>query len=422
VGAVANAKEAAATPASLDVFVARQPIFDASNAPVGYELLYRRDALADSAAGATATAMSVETILRSVLALGLGRLTGGTKAWINFPGDLIKQRTYELLPKDEVVIEVLENVVVDDALVAEVERMASEGYTIALDDFVLSAGSLRLLKHAHIVKLDVLGHPEAQLAELVKTLKPFGRKLVAERVETRDQRKACEALGLDLFQGHYFSRPQVVQRKVVPAAQLTAMQLVKQLQDTRVRDAEIVATLGTDLSLAYKLLTMANSASLGGRGIESIDHALRLVGRGTLQRWVSLLLVSSLVGSDGVAREVALVALRRARFCEQLATQLDREDTGAFFLVGLFSLLDALLGMDMEAALGPLELAPAVRAALLQGSGPQAALLRLAESYEQGDWVDVDLRAEALGISRDGLGATYAEALGWAQEKLHIGA
>jgi EAL and modified HD-GYP domain-containing signal transduction protein len=296
--------------------------------------------------------------------------------------------------------------------------MASMGYTVALDDFTLSPGTLRLIAHAKILKLDVMGMAPERLEEQVKTLRPFQRQLLAERVETREMRKTCEQLGFDMFQGYYFSRPQLVQRKVVPAGQLTAMQLMRKLQDQKTRDGDLVDTLGGDLSLTYKLLRMVNSASVGGKGIQSIDHAIRMIGRQALSRWVSLLLVSSLVTTDGATREVAHVAVRRARFCEQLALTLGREDSGAFFLVGLFSLLDVLLESSMEDILGPLELAPAVRAALLSGAGPQAALLRLAEAYERGDWSDVDLRAEALGVTREGLGATYAESLTWAAERL----
>lgn len=407
-------------PASVPVYVARQPIFGVDNQLVGYELLYRNDVTASGAAtsGVSDRAMSTETVLRSVVGLGLSQLTGGHHAWINFTADLIKERVYELLPKDGVVIEVLETVVVDDQLVDEVQRMHEHGWKVALDDMVLSAGTARLVPFASYLKVDVLGLAADRIAEVGALFGGAGKTLLAERVETREVRDQCMAAGFTLFQGYFYSRPQLVAKKVLPTGQLAAMRLVQQLRDERIHDAQIAATLGSDAAMPYKLLQLVNTAAMGGSGVTSLEHALRMLGRKSLARWVSLLLVSSLVTGDGTSREMALVAMRRGRFAERAAQVLGRDDDGVFFIVGLFSLLDALLGVPMAEAIAPLGLAPAVASALTKGVGPYAVMLKLAESFERGDWRDVDLRAEALGLTRDDLLSAYTEAEHWALDQV----
>ncbi|MDX2185032.1 MAG: HDOD domain-containing protein [Gemmatimonadaceae bacterium] len=404
--------------AGVQVYVARQPLFNAENQLIGYELLYRNDGAAAGASGVSDRAMSTETVLRSVIGMGLPQLTAGTPAWINFTGELIKERVYELLPKEQVVIEVLETAVVDDALLQELARMQHHGWRVALDDFVLSPGTARLVEYAQFLKVDVLGLTPDRIAELGGLMSGWRKTLLAERVETREVREQCAAAGFALFQGYYFSRPQLVAKKVLPTAQIAAMRLVQQLRDPKTRDAEIIATVGSDVALTYKLLQLVNNAATGGRGVQSLEHALRLLGRQALARWVSLLLVSSLVTGDGTSREVAHISMRRARFAESVARSLGRDDGGVTFLVGLFSMLDALLQMPMAEAIEPLDLAPEVRSALESGTGPHAALLKLAESFERGNWSDVDLRCEALGLERDTLLAGYTEAEHWAFEQL----
>jgi EAL and modified HD-GYP domain-containing signal transduction protein len=325
---------------------------------------------------------------------------------------------YELLPKDGVVIEVLETAVVDDALVDELQRMQQSGWKVALDDFVLSPGTARLVPFATYIKLDVLRLPPERIAELGTLLRGWDKTLLAERVETREVRDQCAAAGFSLFQGFYYSRPQLVAKKVLPTAQLAAMRLVQQLRDPKTHDTEIIATVGTDVAMTYKLLQLVNNAATGGRGVTSLEHALQLLGRQALARWVSLLLVSSLVTGDGTSREVAHIAMRRGRFAERTAQVLGRDDDGVFFLVGLFSLLDALLDMPMAEAIEPLDLAPEVKSALTSRLGPYAVLLKMGESFERGDWDDVDLKAEALGLSKDDLLGAYTEAEHWALEQM----
>jgi EAL and modified HD-GYP domain-containing signal transduction protein len=239
-------------------------------------------------------------------------------------------RLYELFDPKTVVVELLETVEPDAEVVAECERLVSIGYTLALDDFVNAPGYEPLLRLAKIVKVDVLGRDEAELRRVAEELRPYGVRLLAERVETADVRDRCRRLGYTLFQGYFYSRPQVVSHRELGVEQVAVVRLMNMLDDARATDAEIENAFKGDPSLSYKLLRIANSAAFGARGVASIGHALRMVGRKPLHRWLTLLLVSSVSSQSAVARELALQALARGRLAELVAERSGRRaDAGA---------------------------------------------------------------------------------------------
>jgi c-di-GMP phosphodiesterase len=240
-------------------------------------------------------------------------------------------------------------------------------------------------------------------------------------VETRDVRDRCAKIGYDLFQGFYFSKPETLARRDLSAAQLTILGLMKLLRDPAATDTAIDVAFRHDVSLTYKLLRSVNSASLGGRGIESIRHAVRLVGREELSNWLSLLLVTSVAGKGGADAQVVQLAIQRARFCETLSLAIrDRGHAGSLFMVGLFSLLDAILKVPLTEVLHHIDLAEDVRAALLERAGPYAAMLRLVESYERALWPDTLSVCEMLRIDPSILGELYVDATRWAGEQIDL--
>jgi EAL and modified HD-GYP domain-containing signal transduction protein len=267
--------------------------------------------------------------------------------------------------------------------------------------------------------VDVLGRAESELRRAADELRPHGVRLLAERVETAEVHATCRRLGYTLFQGYFYSRPQVVSHRELGVEQGTVVRLMNLLDDPAVADADVETAFKGDPSLTYKLLRIANSAAFGGREVASIGHALRMVGRKPLHRWLTLLLVSTVASQSGVGRELALQALARGRVAELVAERAGRKaDAGPLFLVGLFSLLDALLRMPMDGVLARMAIAPEVKAALLSRSGPYAAALALVEAQEHGDWAAVDDAAAAVGVAPALVSACYAEALAWAGERL----
>ncbi len=405
----------------MDIFVARQPIFDLKDQVVGYELLYRPSAEATAAAvnGVTPERMATEVVLHAFLSIGITKITGGTAAFINFTREHLLDGLAELLTPDGIVVELLETIDGDEATIAACQRLRGLGYRLALDDYEPGNGKENLIPFAELIKVDVLNRPPEDIAQVARSLRHHGKRLLAERVETVEVHQLCKQLGYELFQGYYYSRPETLSRKELPVAQLAVMRLMNLVRDPDASDHRIIEVFRTDLSLSYKLLRIVNSASFGGRGIESIQHALLLVGRAELYRWLSLLFIASMAGKSGLDQELTRSAVMRARMCELLAEESGRRDSaGSLFLVGLFSRLDALLKAPMAEVVGKLDLSEEVTNALLDRTGPLAAPLVLVDAYETGEWDAVVQRAEELGIQPGAIPPMYLDALAWSAERL----
>lgn len=370
--------DASETSACYDVFVARQPIFSTEGQLVAYELLYRKSGASQGAAGASSEVMAAEVLVQTFLNIGIDQVTGDAKAYLNFTREMLLNGVYGLFDKRRVVVEVLENVTPDDEVFAAIETMATNGYTVALDDFEYTPEWDRILPYVGIVKVDVLDRPIESLIPLVARVQAHGVTLLAERVETQEVATACKKLGFTLFQGYFFQRPEVLTKTELSAGQLTILRLMNLLRDANSSDAALDDAFRGDVSLTMKLLRTVNSAAMGGRGIESIRHAVRMVGRSELHKWLSLLLVSSVANRGGTDLEVVRAALVRARFAEQIARQGgDRRAAESLFMVGLFSLLEALLRMPLPEILKRIELADEIKRALLVRAGPYASILSL---------------------------------------------
>jgi len=405
--------------AAADVCVARQPIFGTAGEVAGYELLYRRTSADTVAAGVERSVMGPDVLVHAFLDIGLDRLTAGRAAYMNFTREMLLAGVYTLLPPESVVVELLEDVEPDEAVEGACEHLVDAGYALALDDFAGGARYRRLLELASVVKVDVLGQPATRLDEIAQAIAPYDVRLLAERVETADVQAMCAGLGYELFQGYFYARPTVVQRRALASEESAIVQAMNVLRDSRASDAETEAVFASDVVLSYKLLRMVNAAARGGRGIESIRHAIQLAGRNELSKWLALLLVSSIAARSAVNRELLHLAVQRARMCELLAAPTGRaRDTSALFLVGLFSLLDAISGMPMAELLESIALAPPLRQALMERTGPYAEPLSIAEAYEQGAWSIVSRHASSSGLDTSEVGALYVQSLAWTRERL----
>ncbi|MEO8563711.1 MAG: HDOD domain-containing protein [bacterium] len=403
----------------MNVFVARQPIFDGANTLVGYELLYRRDETFTFAEGADPEAMSARVISNAFLGVGIAELTGGVRAFVNFTRDHLVQRTYELFDPNEVIIELLETIRCDEETLRACTAMCAAGYRFALDDFVYDESIEPLLALADIVKLDVLNRDEADLRAQVARLAHFKGRLLAERVETQSVHASCERMGFQLFQGYFYARPETVAKEDLEASQIAVLRLLTLLRDDRVSDAQLGAALRGDPSLCYKLLRIVNSAAMGGQGIESIEHALRLVGRSKLHRWLAVIFAASFATRGGTTRELALRALARGRFCELVARRSARGlDAEALFMTGMISMMDALMCVPISRVVELVEVSDEVRSALVARMGSHAPMLRLADAYEGGDWDLAHLLGTSVGITDGELASSYAQSLTWAHEQL----
>jgi c-di-GMP phosphodiesterase len=408
-----------------DIALARQPIFDRTDRLVAYELLYRDGPLENrvvAGTGACSTRMSSVTIANAFIGLGIGRVTGGRRAFINVDRTMLLDGSLAMLDPQQVVLELLESVTCDAEIEAACADLVGRGYCLALDDFAYCPSFDPLLRLAGIVKVDVLGRADDELRGVLAQVRPFGVTCLAERVETAADHARCAALGFELFQGYFYARPEMLAGRDVPVQQGNLMRLLNLLRDPDASQAHVEAVFRGDVRLTYKLLRIVNSAGTGCSGVSSIEHALRLLGRTALHRWLALLLVASFTNANGVRGALVTAALTRARLGELLAAALGRRDGGALFMTGLFSLLDALMRVPMQEVVQRLDLTPELCAVLLAGEGPYAQVLGLIEAYEAGRWDAVRVDAAGLRLAPHTLPALYAEALEWAHAQVDLAA
>lgn len=401
------------------MLVARQPIFDRKDKLVGYELLYRAASADTAALGTDTMTMSSTTLINGVLSIGFDRLIGHARAWVNVPAELLLQQHWRVLDKKRCMIEILETVPANEQTLAACMALREAGYDMALDDFVAGAEYEPFVQLAQVVKLDVLGHTPEQLQPMVTRLRKYGGlKLLAERVETREELTAWRAAGFDYFQGYVFSRPEVVADRDLPPRLAGIVTLMNRLSKAEASDREIEEAFQADPALALRLLRIANSAALGVGGVASIRQAIRLVGRAMLHRWLALLMSASAPRDTDVDAERLLSAVERARMCEQIAIAARRErDASTLFLTGLLSALDALLGVSMETLVSRVHVVEDVEAALLRREGYLADVLMLAEACQRGDWDAASGMAVAQGVT-GALAPITSEAAEWARRAL----
>jgi c-di-GMP-related signal transduction protein len=323
-----------------------------------------------------------------------------------------------MLDPEQVVLEILESVQVTPDVVEMCASLRQRGYAIALDDFVPGSPAEALVPLARFVKLDVLALEHEDLLRTTRRLLAAGVTVVAEKVETADVFERARAAGCSLFQGYYFCRPVTFSGRALPANQLTQMRLVAALNQPSVSLSAIEDLLKHDASLSYRVLRSVNSAGFGlRREIHSIREALLLLGLDQVRKWSS---IWALAGLNKGPSELVTMTVIRARCCELIGQALDRSDNGAaYFLLGLCSLLDVLLGHPMETVTRELPLDPEIQAALLGTSNTARRALDAVVHYEHGRWDEAAAMATALGLDADSLPEAYADALGWARKLTH---
>lgn len=397
------------------VFIARQPIFDARETRVAYELLYRatREASRAYLGDVSPSLMCGDTALHALLSIGLDRLTNGTVAYVNVTEEHLLGELYKIFDPRAVVLELLETVDGTPAVVDACRRAVADGYTLALDDYDGRASLDALLPFVAIVKIDMLDRDVHRLTSRVASLRGRGVTVLAERVETPEALAAARSIGCTMFQGYLFSRPETIAGRSVPVHQAAVFHIVALLNEPDATDSALEEAFRSHPSLSLSLLRIVNAASFGGRGVDSIPHAIRLIGREALSRWMLIMLVATVGSRSPITHEAVVAALVRGRFCETVTAHGASGDPAARFLLGLLSRMDTLLGLPMTEVLERLPVSDDTRAALLDQRGPHATMLRLVEAYEQGDWQEVD----ALSTD-DALPALYAEAVAWASDRL----
>jgi len=402
-----------------DIFVGRQPIYGRRLELYAYELLYRGGDVdyADFTEGDRATS---EVLLSTFSEFGLERIVGGHLAFINLTRGFIVGEYPLPVPRTRVVLEVLEEVEPDEEVIEGLQRLRRRGFKIALDDFVYRPECEPMLAQADIVKVDILGLPPEEIQKRFDQLSPRGLKLLAEKIETREQFTQCREMGFDYFQGYFLAKPNVVAGSTVPANGYNLLRLMAEFHDPQVDPARIVAIISQDVGLSYRLLRHASESTQGApRRVSSIEEAVQHLGLATVRSLASLFLLAS---AEEPPHELLVTAMLRARMCELLARAQGMVDGTVHFAAGLLSTLDAVLGLPMEHALRKLPLSAELSEALLDGRGPIGEALRCTLAYERGDWAAV----RCSGLSRQAIKQAFLDAVLWVErvdrEILAVGA
>lgn len=408
------------TSAARRIYVARQPILDVRQRVGAYELLYRSSELAERADIRDFRSACLRTLLGVFVDLGTDAIVGGRRAFVNVAPEVLRTDLVEALPKERVALEILETEDADRALRARCRELRKLGFPLALDDYVPGDPRESLLSEVDYVKVDVLRTHPRSLRTLAHTLRRHRVSLIAEKVETAEQFRACQRAGFDLFQGFYFARPATLSGSSIDPARTAILELLAQLCAEADLD-RVEETLKHHVTLGLNLLRLVNSVALTrAEKIATVRQAVMLIGERQLRRWLTMLLYA---GGDprGVASPLLELAALRARLMELLATRLASGDAANLapsdpdraFLAGMVSLVDALLDTPLEKVLEQIRLEDDIRGAVLEHRGPIGGLLELAERLERGDFAFASAWLSRHDLAPEHLLEAETEAYRW---------
>ncbi len=398
-------------------FVARQPVFTRERAVWGYELLFR-----NSECSMAADVRDEDAATSQVIADGFGLiqedLVHGQRLLVNFPRNMILSDAADLLPIDVCVIEILENVDPDPEVIEALKLLKDQGYTLALDDYIGQEGFEKFVEIADIIKVDCLELSTEKLEEIVAFLSKYDALLLAEKVENNEMFVQCLDLGFNLFQGFFFSRPEIIPGKKMSSNNLNKMRLLRSISGSDFNVEDLAKAINSDVSISYRLLRFMNSPSFGlPNVVKSIKQAVALIGYRKLAGWLRVILLSDL-SSCPAGSELAFLSIKRAKFLELLA--LDAEQVNlpseSMFLLGLFSLLDVLLGKPMTALLKELPIEDELMSALCGKESDASIWLELVVAFEKANWEVVSSIIEKQKLSPLVTAQNHLAAMQWANE------
>jgi c-di-GMP-related signal transduction protein len=400
--------------------IGRQPILNRREEVVAYELLFRSIDSRDSAVFNDVSQASASVIIDTLSEFGLERILGEHRGFLNVDLELLMSDAIEILPREKVVLELLETVEVTPSLISRCRELRERGFSLALDDHVFDSLYADLYEIAEIVKIDLLQSTDDEMAEMAVRFRPYPLKLLAEKVETRDRFHNCLDMGFEYFQGYYFARPSVLEKRRIDESTTTLLKLMRLMNE----DAEIEKieqAFGKSPALTYKLLLLVNSVAIGLREkIQTIRHAIAILGRRRINQWVQLALFAS-DDSRGMRNPLVEMAAVRAVFMQQIASCHPRpreepETPGIAFTVGILSLLESIYDISIEDTVEALNLSAEVRDALLTRTGELGRILCLAESMERTFYKVTPEQLEELGLTQKDVFSSQVFAYQWMGE------
>jgi c-di-GMP-related signal transduction protein len=397
----------------MDIYVARQPIFDIKKCIFGYELLFRSD-MSNYFPEIEKDSATSKLLSNSFFNIGIEKITGSNLAFINFTQELLLKQLPLVFSQDKLVVEILEDVQPVKDVIEACQEIALNGYIIVLDDFFYKPALEPLIEVADIIKIDVQATPLPDVGEVVKKMTERGVDLLAEKVETHDEFKKALDMGFRYFQGFFFSKPEVLKSKEISTSQMQLLEIMAEVNKEDFEFDRLEKMIVRDASISYKLMRLINSAFYKrAKEISSIRQAIIMIGETGVRRFLSLIAMAGL--ASGKPDELIKVSLIRAKFCELLGNHKgSRIDPSELFTLGLFSLIDAIMDDSMENLMAQVPLSSGIKESLVSKDGDLGNFLVLIESYEKGDWGKIQEIIKNMGIDEDDLPRHYMESLNWA--------
>ncbi len=394
----------------MEIFIARQPILDAEQRVFAYELLFQsgfeiffEDPPSD---------YSSSMILNQVLSMGLEKLSQGKKILVIFSEDLLIKEVATTIPKEMMLIGIPENIELEDEVVNALQNLKQSGYLLVFEEFILEAKFEPLLSLADIIKVDFFETVPEEDKARIQAVQNKKIKFLAKNVETIESFNQAKELGYSFFQGNFFLKPdRLMSARDIAGYKLNYLRILNELNQPELDFDRLQEIIKQDVSLPYKLLGYINSAFLGlPNEIRSIKHALSLIGRKEVKKWLSVIALSSM-GKEK-SEELIFSSLIRAGFCEMVAPKIGlQERASELFLMGLFSRLDAILDQEMSDILTKLPLSEDIKKALLGEQNYLRQLYDLIASFEKGAWEQLREATISLGLQEAELPDMFAKAI-----------
>ncbi|WP_332648609.1 EAL and HDOD domain-containing protein [Lysinibacillus sp. 54212] len=410
----------------MEVFIGRQPIFNLHERVVAYELLYRNKnnnsfPLVDS------DAATVDVLVNSFLSIGIDEVGNGRPCFVNFTENLLMGPLTDYLDPANIVIEILEDVPITKKLISKVAELKEKGFKIALDDFILDESVQiydELFTYIDYIKVDFLFSPLLERMEIESKVKSnFPHiKLLAEKVETRNQFDVAKHSGYSLFQGYFFEQPQILKSTDIPANTIQYFQIMSLLRDNEPNINELAESIERDISLSLKLLQLINNSTKRSKSkVRSIKQAILMLGLSELRRYIYLLAMRDMQNKDNNDLFIELMrrSLFRAKVCEKLAKLNYKKNFSEYFLVGLFSLIDSLLNRPLNLILKQLPFSEEIAETISGGNTEMTPYFNFSIALSKADWETVDQLGSQLKLSKDAIMQIYSDANDWVEETFH---
>lgn len=397
------------------VYAARQAILNRKKQSVAYELFFR-DGTSNSFPNIDSTAATSKLMLNQHFNVGFKNITRGKRALINFSEKSLIDQVPLMLPANDIVIEILEDVSPSDEVYNACREMFHKGYRFALDDFQYHGDWDRFMNFTRLIKFDIQKTPLNTLPNIITGIRKKYKqiKFLAEKVETHDEFMAAKALGIEFYQGYFFCKPEMVSQNDIDVSHQIVLAVYAEVLKPNMSYQRLTRLFEKDVSLTYKLLKFINSGVFElAEPMSSIKQCLVYLGEDRTRRFISLIATAHL----GIIKPMELIRMSiiRARFCELVAEVCQKDLKDQAFLLGLFSLIDAILDRPMEDLVNSLPLVEEIRGALIGYNNELLHNLELVKAYESGSWYNTQKRARVLHIKQSALPELYNKAVAWSE-------